>query len=84
MHANNDGYHFLKFFPATAAGGLPLLKAWASVFGDVVFCPTGGHHGGHRTAVSFPAQCGGLRRLVVDASGPDAQQRLGGSHTLGT
>ncbi len=42
MLANADGYRFLKFFPATAAGGLPMLKAWASVFADVVFCPTGG------------------------------------------
>lgn len=42
MQASNDGYRFLKFFPATAAGGLPMLKAWASVFADVVFCPTGG------------------------------------------
>lgn len=42
MQANADGYRFLKFFPATAAGGLPMLKAWAGVFGDTVFCPTGG------------------------------------------
>ena len=42
MQASNEGYRFLKFFPATAAGGLPMLKAWASVFPDVVFCPTGG------------------------------------------
>jgi 2-dehydro-3-deoxyphosphogluconate aldolase / (4S)-4-hydroxy-2-oxoglutarate aldolase len=42
MQAQADGFHFLKFFPATAAGGLPLLKAWAGPFSDVVFCPTGG------------------------------------------
>jgi 2-dehydro-3-deoxyphosphogluconate aldolase / (4S)-4-hydroxy-2-oxoglutarate aldolase len=42
MHANADGYHFLKFFPATAAGGIPMLKALAGPFADVVFCPTGG------------------------------------------
>jgi 2-dehydro-3-deoxyphosphogluconate aldolase/(4S)-4-hydroxy-2-oxoglutarate aldolase len=42
MDANADGYRFLKFFPAAAAGGVPLLKAWAGPFGDVVFCPTGG------------------------------------------
>lgn len=42
MMANADGYHFLKLFPATAVGGVPLLKAWASPFHDVVFCPTGG------------------------------------------
>jgi 2-dehydro-3-deoxyphosphogluconate aldolase / (4S)-4-hydroxy-2-oxoglutarate aldolase len=42
MMAQADGYDFLKFFPATAAGGLPLLKAWSGPFTDVVFCPTGG------------------------------------------
>ncbi|HEX7710117.1 MAG TPA: bifunctional 4-hydroxy-2-oxoglutarate aldolase/2-dehydro-3-deoxy-phosphogluconate aldolase [Sphingomonadaceae bacterium] len=33
---------YFKFFPATAAGGLPALKSHAAVFGDVRFCPTGG------------------------------------------
>ena len=42
MTANDDGYNFLKFFPATAAGGIPMLKALAGPFTDVVFCPTGG------------------------------------------
>lgn len=42
MSANADGYSFLKFFPATAAGGIPMLKALAGPFADVVFCPTGG------------------------------------------
>ena len=42
MAANADGYHFLKFFPATAAGGIPMLKALAGPFPDVIFCPTGG------------------------------------------
>jgi len=42
MAANADGYRFLKFFPATAAGGIPMLKALAGPFADLVFCPTGG------------------------------------------
>ena len=42
MMANADGYRFLKLFPATAVGGVNLLKAFASPFHDVVFCPTGG------------------------------------------
>ena len=42
MQANLDGYRFLKFFPATAAGGIPMLKALHGPFHDVVFCPTGG------------------------------------------
>ena len=42
MAANADGLNFLKFFPATAAGGIPMLKALGGPFPDVVFCPTGG------------------------------------------
>lgn len=42
MQANADGYGFLKFFPAMAAGGIPMLKALAGPFPDVAFCPTGG------------------------------------------
>jgi 2-dehydro-3-deoxyphosphogluconate aldolase / (4S)-4-hydroxy-2-oxoglutarate aldolase len=42
MAAQADGLSFLKFFPATAAGGIPLLKALAGPFPDVAFCPTGG------------------------------------------
>ncbi len=42
MQANADGYLLLKFFPASAAGGIPMLKALAGPFPDVVFCPTGG------------------------------------------
>jgi 2-dehydro-3-deoxyphosphogluconate aldolase/(4S)-4-hydroxy-2-oxoglutarate aldolase len=42
MAANDDGYDFLKFFPASAAGGIDLLRAFAGPFPDVAFCPTGG------------------------------------------
>ena len=42
MRAADAGFRFLKFFPASAAGGPAMLKAWASPFADVVFCPTGG------------------------------------------
>jgi 2-dehydro-3-deoxyphosphogluconate aldolase/(4S)-4-hydroxy-2-oxoglutarate aldolase len=42
MAAMADGLDFLKFFPATAAGGIPMLKALAGPFPDVAFCPTGG------------------------------------------
>jgi Entner-Doudoroff aldolase len=42
MQAQADGYTFLKFFPATAAGGIPLLKALHGPFADIAFCPTGG------------------------------------------
>jgi 2-dehydro-3-deoxyphosphogluconate aldolase/(4S)-4-hydroxy-2-oxoglutarate aldolase len=42
MQAQDAGYGFLKFFPASAAGGVPMLKALAGPFPDVHFCPTGG------------------------------------------
>jgi 2-dehydro-3-deoxyphosphogluconate aldolase/(4S)-4-hydroxy-2-oxoglutarate aldolase len=42
MAAMADGLSFLKFFPATQAGGIPMLKAFAGPFPDIVFCPTGG------------------------------------------
>jgi 2-dehydro-3-deoxyphosphogluconate aldolase/(4S)-4-hydroxy-2-oxoglutarate aldolase len=40
--ARGQGYTALKLFPAQQAGGIDMLKALASVFADVVFCPTGG------------------------------------------
>lgn len=42
MMAQADGWDVLKFFPAAAAGGAPLLKAWHGPFSEVRFCPTGG------------------------------------------
>lgn len=36
------GFSALKLFPASQAGGLGMLKALASPFSDVLFCPTGG------------------------------------------
>jgi 2-dehydro-3-deoxyphosphogluconate aldolase/(4S)-4-hydroxy-2-oxoglutarate aldolase len=42
MVANDHGHRFLKLFPATAVGGMNLLKGFAGPFADVAFCPTGG------------------------------------------
>jgi 2-dehydro-3-deoxyphosphogluconate aldolase/(4S)-4-hydroxy-2-oxoglutarate aldolase len=42
MTASEHGYNFLKFFPAEALGGAPVLKAFASPLSDIMFCPTGG------------------------------------------
>jgi 2-dehydro-3-deoxyphosphogluconate aldolase / (4S)-4-hydroxy-2-oxoglutarate aldolase len=42
MTAAEQGYSFLKFFPAEALGGAPVLKAYASPLPDISFCPTGG------------------------------------------
>lgn len=70
MAAGDDGLTFLKFFPATAAGGLPMLKALAGPFPDVVFCPTGGITA--ETAPQFLALsnvkvCGGSWLTPADA-----------------
>jgi 2-dehydro-3-deoxyphosphogluconate aldolase / (4S)-4-hydroxy-2-oxoglutarate aldolase len=42
MTASEHGYTYLKFFPAEALGGAPVLKAFASPLPDIMFCPTGG------------------------------------------
>lgn len=42
MTAAERGYSYLKFFPAEALGGAPVLKAFASPLPDITFCPTGG------------------------------------------
>jgi 2-dehydro-3-deoxyphosphogluconate aldolase/(4S)-4-hydroxy-2-oxoglutarate aldolase len=36
------GFRAMKLFPATAVGGLPLLRGLAGPLGEVMFCPTGG------------------------------------------
>ncbi len=36
------GLSYLKFFPAEASGGLPLLKALSAPFDSIQFIPTGG------------------------------------------
>lgn len=42
MTLADQGHEVLKFFPASAAGGTPMLKALTSPLPDVKFCPTGG------------------------------------------
>ena len=42
MRLAEQGYETLKFFPASAAGGLPLLKSIISPLPHLSFCPTGG------------------------------------------
>lgn len=36
------GYDMLKFFPAEASGGAPVLKTLSSPLPQITFCPTGG------------------------------------------
>lgn len=42
MRLRDHGHRVLKFFPAETSGGAAALKAFAPVFPDVLFCPTGG------------------------------------------
>jgi 2-dehydro-3-deoxyphosphogluconate aldolase/(4S)-4-hydroxy-2-oxoglutarate aldolase len=70
MQANTDGYGFLKLFPATAVGGIGLLKALAGPFPDVKFCPTGGitvETAPQFLALSNVIVCGGSWLTPADA-----------------
>jgi 2-dehydro-3-deoxyphosphogluconate aldolase/(4S)-4-hydroxy-2-oxoglutarate aldolase len=42
MHLLARGYDMLKFFPAEAAGGAPMLKSLGGPLPQISFCPTGG------------------------------------------
>jgi 2-dehydro-3-deoxyphosphogluconate aldolase/(4S)-4-hydroxy-2-oxoglutarate aldolase len=42
MMAMENGIEGCKLFPATAVGGVELLKGFAGPFGSMRFCPTGG------------------------------------------
>jgi 2-dehydro-3-deoxyphosphogluconate aldolase / (4S)-4-hydroxy-2-oxoglutarate aldolase len=70
MQAHTDGYGFLKLFPATAVGGIGLLKALAGPFPDVKFCPTGGitvETAPQFLALSNVIVCGGSWLTPADA-----------------
>lgn len=42
IQGSECGHQCFKFYPAEAAGGIPLLKSLAGPFADVEFCATGG------------------------------------------
>lgn len=42
MHLLAEGFAHQKFFPAEAAGGVPMLKSIAGPLPQITFCPTGG------------------------------------------
>ena len=42
MHLYIQGFTHLKFFPAEAAGGVPMLKSIGGPLPQITFCPTGG------------------------------------------
>jgi len=62
QHAHNLGLDVVKFFPASLAGGVPMLKALSSVFRHMRFMPTGGVSPGNLAeflAVPAVLACGG-------------------------
>lgn len=70
QHAFNLGLDTVKFFPASIAGGVPALKALASVFGKMKFMPTGGVSAGNLAdflAVPAVRACGGSWLTPKDA-----------------
>ena len=62
QRAWNMGLRVVKFFPATQAGGVPMIKALAAVFRDIRFMPTGGVCAGNLAdylALPSVIACGG-------------------------
>lgn len=64
------GLRDVKFFPASLAGGVPMLKALASVFCEMRFMPTGGVSAGNLAeflALPSVLACGGSWLTPKDA-----------------
>ncbi len=64
------GLRQVKFFPASLAGGVPMLKAFSSVFRDMSFMPTGGVSAGNLAeflALPSVLACGGSWLTPKDA-----------------
>lgn len=64
------GYDHFKFFPAEAAGGVPMLKAIAAPIPQATFCPTGGispHNYQSYLALDNVACVGGSWLVPTDA-----------------
>ncbi len=70
QHAFNMGLDTVKFFPAAIAGGVPALKALASIFRTMRFMPTGGvspRNLGDFLAVPAVLACGGSWMTPADS-----------------
>lgn len=64
------GLRSVKFFPAKLAGGVPMLKAFSSVFREMKFMPTGGvsaENLGEFLALPSVVACGGSWLTPKDA-----------------
>ncbi|MDD3335726.1 MAG: bifunctional 4-hydroxy-2-oxoglutarate aldolase/2-dehydro-3-deoxy-phosphogluconate aldolase [Eubacteriales bacterium] len=68
--ALEEGLKTVKFFPAEALGGLPLIKAMSAPYGNVTFLPTGGVNEKNLNeylAFSKIVACGGSWMVPGDA-----------------
>lgn len=68
MEGLESGYTHFKFFPAEAAGGTKMLRAFYGPFPDVRFCPTGGiNEANYGDYLSLPnVSCVGGSWIVPD------------------
>jgi 2-dehydro-3-deoxyphosphogluconate aldolase/(4S)-4-hydroxy-2-oxoglutarate aldolase len=69
MQGLDHGLDTFKLFPASALGGIPLLKSLAGPFPGVMFCPTGGlNPGNFRDYLALPnvVCCGGSWMVTSD------------------
>lgn len=78
QRAHAIGLRALKFFPASLAGGVPMLTAFGSVFREMRFMPTGGISPGNLSdylALPHVIACGGswLTPAEAIAAGDYAQ-----------
>lgn len=69
MRLLERGYNMMKFFPAEASGGAPVLKSLASPLPQISFCPTGGvSMANARSYLSLPnVACAGGSWVAPDA-----------------
>ncbi len=70
QRAHAFGLRAVKFFPASLAGGVPMLRALTSVFRDMRFMPTGGINPGNLgdyLALPQVMACGGSWLTPADA-----------------
>jgi 2-dehydro-3-deoxyphosphogluconate aldolase/(4S)-4-hydroxy-2-oxoglutarate aldolase len=70
MYAADQGFTVQKLFPASAVGGVALLKALYGPLPDIMFCPTGGINAGNaRDYLSLPnVGCVGGSWLTPEAA----------------
>ncbi len=77
--ALEEGIKTVKFFPAEALGGLPVIKAMSAPYGDVTFLPTGGvNEKNLNDYLSFRKviACGGSWMVPADAVAAKDWQRI--------